>query len=212
MSQELLQQTPPLVTHRTLLAPGSYLAEIQLARPCAPDLLNRALEQMGWCEIYPDLSVLKRPAPHVRLIGKTPPPPAAIQSLLFLGRVAKPFAIRNAERVTWSLTHRFKTWDPYEDVARYTVKYFRLLTGARYEIRFLSRALPGKSSRENVTDELRAMGWAPERLTSVKKNTRIPKRSAADMTLWLGIGRWVKAKSYTTGEEPFYFEDVVPLP
>ena len=212
--------TAERLPERSILASGSYLAEICLSRPCAPELLDRGLAQMGWVDVQPDLSSMPRPRPaaittrrptHVRLVRKEPEA-STIRSLTFLGRLRQPIAIRNTKSVTWAITHRFTTWEPYEDVSRYTVKYFRLLTGTTYELRFLSRALPGKASRENVTDDLRAMGWAPERLTSVKKNTRIPKRSAADMTLWLGIARWTKAKSYTTGEEPFYFENVVALP
>lgn len=203
---------------RSLLSAGSYLAEIRLSRPCAPDLLERGLEQMGWSDVRPDLSSMPRPRPaprarrptHVRLVAKEPAL-TPIRGLVFLGRLRQPIAIRNTESFTWSLTHRFTTWEPYADVSRYTVKYFRLLTGAIYELRFLSRALPGKASRENVSGDLRAMGWDPEQLTSVKKNTRIPKRDAADMTLWLGVARWTKAKSYITGEEPFYFENVVAL-
>lgn len=205
---------------RTLLAAGSYLAEIRLARPCAADLLERGLEQMGWSDVRPDLSSMPRPRPaaiattrrpaHVRLVAREPAI-APVRGLVFLGRLLKPIAIRNTESFTWALTHRFASWQPYADVSRYTVQCFRLLTGVAYELRFLSRALPGKASRENVTADLQAMGWAPEQLTSVQKNTRIPKRTAADMTLWLAIARWTKAKSYTTGEDPFYFEDCVAI-
>lgn len=222
----------PIVPNGTLLVPGSYLAEIRLERPCAPEVLERGLERMGFIEVYIDLSALPPPKPrpttisrrppHVRSLGpggvKRPDVSATLRGAHFLGRLDRPISLRNTESVTWGLAHRFKTWDPYENIRRYTIKYFRLITGVTYEIRFLVRALPGKSSRESVESELREMGglgnqrgWNPHRLTAVKKNMRMPGRSAADVTLWLGLATWLGPKSYITGDDPFYFEDVVPI-
>ena len=207
----------PALPERTILRPGSYLARIKIARPCSPDALTSGLERMGWGEVYPDLSAVPRARPTavsrrppVRLIAKAQPtmPMLETSGVLFLGRLDKPIALRSTSHVSWSLAHRFESWDPYADIRRFSCHYFRLLPGVTYEIRFLARALPEISSREAITADLRTMRWGPPQLCALKKNMRIPGRPNADMTLWLGIARWEGPKAYITGEDPFYFEDV----
>jgi hypothetical protein len=158
-------------------------------------------------------AIVRRP-PHVRLANAAAPVSSLVGSSLFLGQLTRPIALRQTESVAWSFAHPIKGWDPYADVRRYTVRYFRLMTGVTYEIRFLVRTRPQQSSREKVEEYLRGMagasgGFVPMRLAALKKNMRMPGRSAADVTLWIGLALWTGPKSYITGEDPFYFEDVV---
>jgi len=190
----------------TVLEPGDHLVELELLRPCAPEVMEEGLARMGWSEVLLDLSVKKPPK------GQEHAPwdldDAGGTRFRFVGRLEAPIRIRQHEQIRWLYAHRV-SFDPLGDL-KLTLVTHPLESGRAYEIRFLSR-LRAQPTRADVSAALALMGWEAIQLTAMKKDMRLPKRPGASVTLWLGIARWAAPMSYITAEDPFYFEDVVPL-
>ena len=123
----------------------------------------------------------------------------------FVGRTSDPVTLLDREDARWAFVRKLAI-DPFAEL-RYKLEAFALATDVEYEVRFLSR-MRAQPTRPIVEDDLREMGWEPIKLSALKRDMRIPGRSGASVTLWLGILRWTGPASYITEDDPFYFEDV----
>ena len=216
-------------------AAGDHLIEVEVRRPCSPEVLADGLARMGWTDVLLDQSIrsvpiasLKKADTHVRDLNEWGPPSstpaeqaesgASLVELFdgphttryrFVGRLEHVFRLAQREDLVWLYAHRFEELDPFADL-RLRVKYFRLLPETTYEIRCLSR-LRAQPTRESICEALAAMRWLPYKITAMKKDMRIPGRQGASVTLWAGLAKWVGPKAYITSNDPLYFEDVLPI-
>jgi hypothetical protein len=124
--------------------------------------------------------------------------------LRFVGRVHRRLALSNPPGMWWVFVKKLAL-DYLSDV-QLQAKPFQLLPGRCYEFRVLAR---DKSAphREDVKNLLASMGFAPMKLTLLRRFIRLPNRPSS-LSMWLGMGQWLHAPSVVTVEDPFYFEQV----
>ena len=213
-------------------AAGDHLIEVEVRRPCSPEVLTAGLARMGWTDILLDQSVRSIPIASLRKaetsdvdirewgpISQGSGSSSAIGDLFddphtmrfrFVGRLPRPILLRQREDLLWIYAHRFSVLDPFGDL-RLRVKYFELKPNRVYEIRLLSR-LRAQPTRESICEALATMKLIPYKVTAMKKDMRIPGRAGASVTLWAGLARWGKPnKAYITGADPLFFEDVLDI-
>ncbi len=94
----------------------------------------------------------------------------------------------------------------YDDDIRIHVEPHRLEPGRFYEFRFLSRD-KSAPTRQDVRRRLGEMGFAPMKLSLLKRHIRLPNRPSS-LSMWYGMGQWVRPSTLVTVEDPFFFEQV----
>lgn len=122
----------------------------------------------------------------------------------FFANLLHPITTQNQPGMTWLLAHRMRT-NPLADL-KLQGRPWELRQGQTYEFRFLAREKTAPT-RDAVRAGLVAMGFAPMKLLAIKKNMRLPRRPTS-LTLWYGVGQWVKPNSVVTRDDPFFFEEV----
>ena len=186
---------------RLICAPGSHLIEVEVRRPCSPEVLALGLERMGWANVILDP---QRASPRSGAKSE-----AGV--FRFIGRLKRPLLLQQRDDLVWLHTYRFEKLDPLSEDLKYGVRYFRLERGTNYEIRFFSR-LRAQPTRESICAALDSMRWwRSYKISAVKKDTRIPGRPGASVTMWAGVARWAGPRNYITSEDPVYFEDIVAI-
>lgn len=112
--------------------------------------------------------------------------------------------IRSLPDVEWLYVRRLAI-DPFKPPAWQTHPW--PLEAARvYEFRMFSRD-QSAPRREDVKALLGHMGFAPMKLSLLKRNIRLPGRPTS-LSLWYGMGQWLHPRSIVTIDDPFYFEEV----
>jgi hypothetical protein len=66
-------------------------------------------------------------------------------------------------------------------------------------------------SRDDVKRGLVTMGFAPMKLSVMKRNMRIPGRAGASLSLWYGIVAWERGDTAVTTSDPFFFLNINPI-
>ena len=210
---------------------GDHLIEVEVRRPCSPEVLVLGLERMGWTDVLLDQSIRAMPLSALRNADEPrtgdvpewgspeggqggeasgveddgPFDDAHVTRFRFVGRLASPIVLRQRPDLVWIYARQFEAIDPFGDL-RLRVHYFKLVPDALYEIRWLSR-LRAQPTRESICSALRAMRWLPYKVSAMKKDMRIPGRQGASVTLWTGLARWRGPHAYITSADPLYFED-----
>ncbi len=123
----------------------------------------------------------------------------------FVAQLVNPLRIFDKEGMRWLYVRKLGL-NPFSDID-FSAKPHRLKRGATYEMRFLSRA-KSMPSREAVKKGLTDMGFAPMKLSVMKKNMRVPSRAGTSVTLWYAIGGWERGNSRVTSADPFFFLDL----
>jgi hypothetical protein len=180
-----------------LLSEGNYLIEMELGRPISSEVFKKAVERMGFQEAILD--------EEPKIFEPSTEAPAQVR---FIAALDKPIEIQNTPYVRWFTVHRI-TFDPFANM-NLSLTLFPLQTKTTYELRLLAR-MKSEPTRAEVLRELTKMGWAPLRLSLLKKDMRLPGKPNASVTMWYALATWEKACSYITDQEPFFFEDVVAL-
>lgn len=121
-----------------------------------------------------------------------------------LARLDRPIALDDRPGMRW-LFVKALSFPFFSDLA-FQGQPHALRQGSLYELRFLSRA-KSNPTRESVKETLTAMGFSPVKLLAFKRNMKLPNRPAS-LTLWYGMGVWVKADSVIIHDDPFFFETV----
>ena len=190
---------------RLICAPGSHLIEVEVRRPCTPEVLTLGLERMGWSDVMMDQS--RQGAGRVAAKSD-----AAVSTVYrFIARLNRHLLLQQRDDLVWLHTYRFEKLDPLSEDLKYGVRYFRLERDTNYEIQFFSR-LRAQPTRESICAALDSMRWwRSYKISAIKKDTRIPGRPGASVTMWAGVARWTGPRNYITSEDPVYFEDVVPV-
>lgn len=124
--------------------------------------------------------------------------------LRFVGRLAQPIRLVNPSGMRWMMAKRLHI--RYDDDIRINVQPHPLDPGRFYEFRILSRD-KSAPTREHVKSRLGAMGFAPMKLSLLKRNIRLPNRPSS-LSMWYGMGQWLHPSTVVTVEDPFYFEQV----
>lgn len=215
-------------------AVGDHLIEVEVRRPCSPEVLTAGLARMGWTDVLLDQSVRSVPIASLKKAevsdtdirewgpvsqGSDAASSSTTNDLFddphttrfrFVGRLARPILLRQRDDLVWIYAHRFSALDPFGDL-RLRVKYFQLLPNHIYEIRLLSR-LRAQPTRESICEALATMKLIAYKVTAMKKDMRIPGRAGASVTLWAGLAKWAKPnRAYITGADPLFFEDVLDV-
>ena len=195
--------SPPAIAPRIICAPGSHLIEVEVRRPCTSEVLTLGLERMGWASVILDQSP-QRASPRSGAKSE-----AGV--FRFIARLNRPLMLQQRDDLVWLHTYRFEKLDPLSEDLKYSVRYFRLERDTNYEIRFFSR-LRAQPTRESICAALDYMRWwRSYKISAMKKDTRIPGRPGASVTMWAGVARWTGPRNYITSEDPVYFEDIVPV-
>jgi hypothetical protein len=124
--------------------------------------------------------------------------------LRFIGRLHHPIRLINPPGMRWLMVKRLGIH--YDEDIHIHVEPHRLDPGRFYEFRFLSRD-KSAPTREIVKQRLGAMGFAPMKLSLLKRNIRLPNRPSS-LSMWYGMGQWLHPSTVVTVEDPFYFEQV----
>jgi len=122
----------------------------------------------------------------------------------FVARMPYTVTVSNVPGMFWKCI-RTLIMDPWAEI-NFSVRPLPLKTNAVYELRFMSRDKKARA-RGDVCTLLEAMGFQPQKLLLFRKNVRIPRRPNVSVSEWLAIAKWVKAKSVTTSEDPFFFAE-----
>ena len=132
----------------------------------------------------------------------------------FIGRLASAIRTINTPAVRWIYTaqlperaHVFE--DPVFGVRER--KDHELIEGQLYCLYLIAWTMTHKE-RTDVSDELAKYGFAPQKILCVSDDNKyIPDKPGASNAYWVAIGRWTQGKSYTSPDDPFWFERVVPM-
>jgi hypothetical protein len=122
----------------------------------------------------------------------------------FIGRLASTIRLVNSPGMRWLMVKRLSV--EYDGDIRIHVEPHRLDPGHFYEFRILSRD-KSAPDRDTVKHRLGEMGWAPMKLSLIKRNIRLPNRPSS-LSMWYGMGQWLAPSTVVTVEDPFYFEQV----
>lgn len=182
----------------SVLTRGTYLIEIEFARPVPQVALLDVLERWTFRDVILDQSV----RPDSSVLGS--------RRYRFVAKIEDPIEIRDTPMVRWIYVHLSPLDLHSEPADRIPIKPFRLEAKKTYALRFLSR-MKAQKTREEVCELLAYMGFAPSKVTGLRRNMRIAGRPNVSMTRWYGLGEWQKANSYVVEEHPFIFEDVIPI-
>lgn len=120
----------------------------------------------------------------------------------FIAQLVNPLTISDKPAMKW-LYVRPLTMNPFSDLD-FNLQPLKLRRDGTYELRFLSRA-SSMPTREDVKNGLATMGFAPLKLSVMKRNMRIPGRAGASVSLWYGIAIWEKGNTVITRDDPFFF-------
>lgn len=211
-------------------AAGDHLLEVELTRAAAPDVFVRALKTMGFEEVLVDQSTLKStsaPAstgeaqtdPHVEAMWQrwrewgspfaANAPEDGPLRFRFVGRLAYPIRILDTPFVRWIYAQQ-STMDLLSDPSNDPFEPVVLETGRTYEIRFLARTRV-QPTRANICEALAGMGgggFRPLKITSLRRNIRLPGLPGTNFVLWYGVAIWEGPLSRVSSEDPFFFEKV----
>ena len=195
---------PGYVPVAGVLHPGTYLIEIASPRPIEQDELT--LQLTAWT--FKDVILDQSSHDPARLRAKAAP--IGAKHYRFVAKVETPIAIQDTSFLRWVFVHLAPLDLHAEPQKRIPIKPFRLLSGKVYAMRFLSR-MKAQKTREEVSELLAYMGFSPIKVTGLRRNMRVEGRPNISMTRWYAIGEWQKADSYVLEEDPFIFEDVIPI-
>ena len=199
---------PGYVPVAGVLNPGTYLIEIASVRPIEQDELTTQLAAWTFKDVILDQS--SHDPTRLRAKAATLGTVLGVKHYRFVAKVETPIAIQDTPFLRWVFVHLSPLDLHAEPQKRIPIKPFRLLSGKVYAMRFLSR-MKAQKTREEVSELLAYMGFAPIKVTGLRRNMRVEGRPNISMTRWYALGEWQKADSYVLEEDPFIFEDVVPI-
>lgn len=185
----------------TRLEPGTYLLQLSLTRPISRDKFIAGLTKMGLSKIIvDDEEAWGHPSASVAFIAVVE---RAIQtshaSCFVCGEV----------HVRLSFAHICQS-SLFEDLTCELHPY-ELIEGGIYELRFLTRRR-SHPKKEDVLRFLGLMGWGLRSpLCVIKRNMHIKGKPNTEFAQYHVFAKWLQPSSYITAEEPFYFEDVLPV-
>jgi hypothetical protein len=122
----------------------------------------------------------------------------------FVGRLERPIEPREPPGMRWVLARKLSI-DPFA-VLDWKLPPYKLKTRAFYEVRLLARD-KSAPTKDAVKTLMGRMGFAPMKLSLMKRHVKLPKRPAS-LSVWVGIGQWLYPDSLVTVEDPFWFEQV----
>lgn len=219
VSNEGISADDGVILSGSVLTPGTYLVELEFARPVAEPALLQALERMTFQDVILDESSRAiRTIEDVKTLEATQnwglenymsvfPKPTRYR---FVAKITTPIQIRDTPLVRWIYLHMSPLDLHSEPADRIPIAPFRLEEGKTYAMRFLSR-MKAQKTRSAVCELLACMGFAPLKITGLRRNMRVPGRPNISMTRWYGLGQWKKVLACVTEEDPFIFEDVVEV-
>lgn len=188
-----------------VLEPGDYLVELETPSRFTIAVATLGMRQLGFARVFID----------------APPRVERLSGLIrCVGRLPVPLAVRSTAALRWRSVRRLKI-DLFKKPDK-EGELFHLAPEHLYEVRFLSRPVKHKDldlhgsapdpERAFITDRLAKWRWETEILSVIRRDERVKERPDVEVTLWFGLLRWTGPESFVTGEEPFAFDDVVPVP
>lgn len=123
----------------------------------------------------------------------------------FVARLKKPIRVRDLPGMTWLYVRRLSIQAFGGEDFRW--KEHTLNPGKYYEFRVLSRD-KSTPTREDVKKALVETGFAPMKLSVLKRHMRVPFRPNVSATLWTGFAQWGRGKSVISSEDPLFFIDL----
>lgn len=218
------EEAEPLPLDGTILARGDHLLEVELARPAQPEVFVRALRRMGFVEVIVDQSSTVKALPDPaeasseRAVAvwerwrEWGSPTAAVSledgplRFRFVGRLDTPIRLVDTPFVRWIYAHASGI-DLMADPSREPFEPAALERGGVYETRFLAwmRTQP---TRRAICESLGIMGFQPLKITSLRRNIKLPGLPGTNIVLWYGVARWERPDSYVSAEDPFFFETI----
>lgn len=121
-----------------------------------------------------------------------------------MARLDVPIVLDDRPGMRWLFVKALKV--PFLDDLVFQANPHMLRQGATYEMRFLARS-KSTPTRDAVKAGLVEMGFAPIKLSAIKRNMKLPGRPAS-LTLWYGMAEWNRANSVIINDDPFFFENV----
>lgn len=195
--EELDDETPQ---DGDILEPGLHLIELATRVPCRREILLEGMKRIGFDGILADQSRARTEQSF------------AIREHRFIANLTRSVTIHQREAMTWTYARRLTMQNIGRDVRDYRLKLeaFSLEPGVLYEALFMSRERT-QPSRTVVEDHLSTMGFATLQLTAVQRDARITGRQQTSVTIWFGLLEWDSTASIVTEEDPFYFEELIPI-
>jgi hypothetical protein len=123
----------------------------------------------------------------------------------FVASLAAVLRIQDTDVIEWTFVRRL-TVNPFDDL-NLQIRAFDLRPTRTYEFRLLARDRT-TPQKEDVKTALQNMGFAPMKIALIKRNIRLPNRPGTDLSLWYGVGQWLKVTSAITSDDPLFFEEM----
>ena len=183
-----------------VLQPGAYLLELTTAIPCRREVLVGGLERMGFKSIRTDQSRSRSTAAF------------SVREHRLVAHLTRPIAIHQRDDVMrWTFARRLSV-DVTKNLRAYRLQLqaFPLEPGVLYEAVFLSRER-SQPTRQIVEDNLSEMGFIPVKLTALERDKRLDPKPETSIGIWVGLLEWDTAHSQVTEDDPFYFEELIPV-
>lgn len=179
-----------------ILPVGCHLVDLRIARPTTQEILTEGLGRIGFDNVTLD----QEPSPIAENGSRV---------VRFVGRLPRPIGLVDTSAIAWGESHPVSL-DLASTDLRERTEPFRLVQGARYELRLVAR-MKAQPNRIAFEECLAAMGFRIDRMIALKRDMRIRGRPNTSATLWYGFATWIHAHSYTVPDDPFYFEDVLAV-
>ena len=202
-------------TAPVLLAPGTFLVELETTSTCTPETLTAGLRELGF---------------RKAAIDHAPRKGILVSPLRFVAQLGDPLETRDTSLVRWGYIRRLAI-DPFAtlrarhpDRAVNHVEPTELCPERVYEARFLLPMLliRGAKQRERyareldparamAVEKLAEMGFETERLVAMHRDVRLPSADQTSNVLWCGLLRWTGPSSIVTEDDSFFFDDLRPV-
>ena len=183
-----------------ILEPGGHLVELATNVPCRQDLLLGGLQRIGFKNVLFDQS-------RSRSAAQFP-----IREHRFVGDLTRAVQVHQQDKMRWTYARRIAldtTRDINKDF-RLKLVSFELEPETVYEAVFVSRDR-SQPTRQIIEQHLNEMGFIAVKLAALHRDKRIEARSAASVSVWFGLLQWDAPPSVVTEDDPFYFEDLLPI-
>jgi hypothetical protein len=188
---------PPVVVGQRLDSGVTYLLELAADPAIATDTIATALHLLGFTNILPDTSMV-----------------AGASVRTFVALATRAIYVTDSPAIAWSSID-IVTIDLFAELSEAArLEPHELTPGTTYEVRFLSRMRSETASKRSaVVASLERIGFVVAKLTSLKRDMRMPGRPNASDELWYARLAWPeeRARAVLTIDDPFFFYDVRSL-